>query len=423
MKRKREDLSDDTFSDFIHSRRQISQFFIGLGDTVHLKYLVRFVKKLLAEAQTSQIRRLLTCLRGVQCEPFWVMYGPISISESVKLFHEYIVDDTTYFPLYKSIISRSHFPVDWLFVKDVYLSGASILKRLVKFSEYCPTSAAVIGRHILDNTNFALPMTVKSIGVTYKPNTRCKANVVALLERKNKLAQTLTSDPPLSLSCGISGFLLQHTSIFEEHEMWVINHTMLARYALRSEYCNRCTHRFVCDSHRKSIRLVPLRDMLGWKALRQWLEVCMHLVQFDGMSKIESILFMENVVHLQAHHLSNMSPTHPKNIHRAMVRLIYKQRDLLLALVHGPEYILQEKSKYDSVEKFIQKVDFCHRIIMTCVILELSAASGEEQDPTDPDYQEFMRDDYFPLFQNSAVCVAVSGKLFMLHRIPGKLVH
>jgi hypothetical protein len=247
-------------------------------------------------------------------------------------------------------------------------------------------------------------------------HSRLRPSTVAARRRRQQLAVAVIV--PLEFTAGISPFLLPHTTLEEQADLWVLNHSLLSQFVLRLEYCSRCLTNFICDRHWVPIPLIPMPG--DWEPLRGWLTQVAYNVRFDGLSWVESILFMEKNIELHSEHLWNWNPTNPVNVHRALVRLIRTQRDQLRACFQtSPEQMSKADFSYATMDDlqtfFIQQLQFAKYCVAETLPVELAAAS------TDPVIR-YYRDNFIPLLGKRQVTVSVAGMGWRLSARPGTLM-
>ena len=263
----------------------------------------------------------------------------------------------------------------------------------VQFAKRNSNIAAEVASFLLHDIDFAWPV-LKSVTVTHSHDTRSSNHTQARCERKRQLRDTLLNfELPCVFSSGITSFLLPFLKPDQIADLWIYNHTLLAAYCLRLEYCDECSTRYTCDVHSTPVTLLPLHG--DWTPLMGWLRQSIHHVRFDGMNWLETILFIEksvNVNLLASRHIYTHKPTHEVNIFRALWRLVHEQRALLKEILQNGSPVTQHcnfsyATTKEMHDHFIERLQFAKFCIYDNVPSELARVSGQEVDTRDAEWK------------------------------------
>jgi hypothetical protein len=280
-------------------------------------------------ANDCRLQELVFALLASAKSEFWGELGVFTPDESVKLFLIYFNDTFSYFQRFKVLIAHSTWPLCWDFVND--FEQETRMSRAGKFLEALPNPRDKFGfaRHVLQSI-----VDVQSSLPAQPPSplhdTRNKMTIFNKRKRRCILQHILRVHTPAIWKSGVSMAFVPYMTEEEQADAWIVNHAKLSAYHLRMDYCDDCTFRSTCLVHSQCIVLVPLA--VGWETVRGLVEKAAHLILLDGMTPVQSILFLLNIygeAFLPLRILKTMSQNNPKNRFRALCWLVCEQRNVL----------------------------------------------------------------------------------------------
>lgn len=216
-------------------------------------------------------------------------------------------------------------------------------------------------------------------------------------------------------------------------DQWAFNHTALARYHYRLDYCERCDRRFTCDAHNAPIELLPVEG--DWEPLLNYLPV--HLVRFKGLSWVESILFLEKSVSpqllAQSRHMHNRKALHPMNMFRALWRLMQRQRVSLhnafatAGTPITPPMICDFTfaTEQEAQTEFIDQLKIAKHSVCDALLSELATAAGTSIDTGAHEWRTQVsvdRQRMVFLLRKRRLTVCIGSNMWRLHAPPGRLM-
>lgn len=358
---------------------------------------------------------LVRSIRTYAKRPFWKQMGALSNQESIKLLPFYLNDESSYFPIYKFLIRHSTWTTSWEFLDELDFSNEGAMKRAATFlcllnkSDEKKHFARYIlhTQHLVGKTS---TMICNDLALNY-PFTRNSSIVKKNRFRRVQLKETLHLQTATILRAGVSNIFMPFMTEEEKTDIWIVNHAKLNSYHLRLEYCASCTRFYICDYHRKDLKLIALpADM--WDTMRALVQDAVHVIVFDGMTRVQSMLFLLSVFgqgFLPTQISQNMLPHNPKNLHRSLCGLIVDQQtilhDSLAAIDHSSEFGAAKllENAHSTMRTFptmralrktvIENLEFCRAHLPNSVACRIQEVLGLEDLKTvvhTPEFLEYM---------------------------------
>ena len=110
------------------------------------------------------------------------------------------------------------------------------------------------------------------------------------IQRRRQMLQSVFQPPlrePFVLA--LCPLILEYLGPSEVATLWTENHLRVHRFTMRHQYCTGCRVNYTCDKHALGtvvvVDLPPEYDEAAANLLLQ----CPHMIQFNGMSRIQSI--------------------------------------------------------------------------------------------------------------------------------------
>lgn len=317
---------------------------------------------------------LILTLSMYGSENFWQGFGYLTHEESAKLFESYMQDSYVYMtPI--CVIRHSRWDGNWNFVKP--LDTVSRIAKASKFLNALDKShQETFARTVIKGQKQFVFETEFKYQESFYPNTRNRDTVLSGLKHKQQLSYSFQVECAPLYRSGVSLAFIPFFDEIDKFDVWVVNHSKLNAYILRTSYCSRCSRKYVCDIHMQPIHLIPIIGT-GWDSLKECVVKCLHLISFDGLSVVKSLLFLQKIfgsVILKEPLRYRYKPDHPVRVCKVTCMRILQQQEILYETFLHARPILDESANVTSlnyenrdalVESMIRDLKYSHARIQS----------------------------------------------------------